>query len=110
MRHTGITLTLLKYSTAGNQPEIYEAQTVEIHREPLTVVTSVDGITTGGSHPWEIIWFGGTAKDLTNTTHVKIVDKRGEVLVDGELITTFMAPKDVANGVRFDCFAEEWKR
>jgi hypothetical protein len=40
------------------------------------------------------------AKNFANITDVKIVDVGGAVLVRGELISTFVVPRNVAGGVK----------
>jgi hypothetical protein len=94
-------ITLVENSTAGNPPKTFDAQTVEITHEADTVVRGVDGRTSIGHHPATIFWLGGTAKNLAGITNVKIVGPNGDVLVDGELNTTFGVPSDVTKGVKF---------
>jgi hypothetical protein len=94
-------ITLKENSTAGNQPKTFDAQIVEIRHKADTVVQGLDGHTSSARHPSEIIWHGGAAKDLANITHVKIVGKNGNVLVDGELNTHYDVPRDIASGVKF---------
>lgn len=95
-----VEVTLVEYSTAGNPPKTFTAQTVEIAHEADTVVTGVDGHISIGRHPSKILWFGKTTKDLANITNVKIAGKNGEVLIDGELNTNYGA-RDTAIGVEF---------
>jgi hypothetical protein len=94
-------ITLIQNSTAGNPPKVYRSQTVEIIHESDTIVQSVDGHVTKGSHPSTITWFGARLEDLVEITDVKIVTAKGDVLVDGELNTFQGAPHQVGNGVRF---------
>jgi hypothetical protein len=69
-----------------------------------TVVQGADGLISTGRHPSKIFWFGGTAKDLADITRVKIVGNNGEVLIDGELNTTYGGPRETADGVEFSLF------
>ena len=94
-------ITLVENSTAGNQPKIFAAQTVEVRHEADTIITGVDGHTSRGRHPSKVLWSGGTANDLLNITDVKIIDNNGEALVDGELNTTYGVPRNIAGGVEF---------
>jgi hypothetical protein len=94
-------ITLVENSTAGNQPKIFAAQTVEIRHEADTVITGLDNHTSRGRHPSKVFWLGGTAKDLMNITDVKIVGNNGGVLVDGELNATYDGPRDIVGGVEF---------
>ncbi len=96
-----VELILVENSTAGNKPKSFAAQTVEIHHEADTVITGVDGHTSRGRHPSKVLWQGGTASNLENITNVKIVGNNGEVLVDGELNTTYGVPRDIVGGVEF---------
>ena len=97
-----VEVTLIENSTAGNPPKRFAGQTVEITHEPDTVQTSVDAFTSYGRHPSKIFWRGGIAKSFASITHVKIAAASGEVLVDGQLISTFQAPQDVSGGVKFE--------
>jgi hypothetical protein len=94
-------ITLVENSTAGNKPKIFAEQTVQIHHEADTVVTSVDGITSRGRHPSKVFWLGGGAIMLKNITDVKIVGANGATLIDGSLNTHYAMPRDVAGGVEF---------
>jgi hypothetical protein len=95
-------ITLVENSTAGNQPRIFAEQTVEVHHEADTVIPGVDGNISRGRHQSKVFWLGGTAKDLAHITNVRIVGNNGDVLIDGDLINTYGAPRDVAGGVKFD--------
>ena len=96
-----VKITLVENSTAGSPPKVFAAQIVEIAHEPNTVVQGVDGKISTARHPSIILWIGGTAKHFTGITDVKIVGRDGEVLIDGELCTTFEVPRDVNKGVMF---------
>lgn len=96
-----VTITLSENSTAGNPPKIFAAQDIDITHESDTVITGVDGKTSVASHPSELLWRGGKAKELKNITHVKIVADSGAVLIDAELHTNYEVPRDVAGGVKF---------
>ena len=94
-------ITLIENSTAGNKPKVFAAQTVEVIDEPDTIVSSVDRHISQASHPSTIFWHGGAASQFVGITNVTIVGSDGQVLVDGELNTTYGAPKDVTGGVKF---------
>ncbi len=92
---------LIENSTAGNPPKLFEAQRVEIAHENDTVVQGADGHVSRGSHPSRVLWLGGTAKDLSGITNVRITAADGGVLLDGELNTFSGVPKDSDVGVQF---------
>jgi len=95
-------ILLIENSTAGNPPKSFEAQRVEISHENDTVVQSVDGHVSRGSHTSKVLWFGGKANDLSGITNVKITAADdGSVLLDGELKTFSGAPKNTDVGVQF---------
>src|ERR1019366_5531528 len=101
MRHVA-EVTLVENSTAGNQPRTFAGQTVEIHHEADTVIRGADGPTARARHPSTIVWFEGVAKDLVHIHNVRIVGTSGDVLIDGDLINTYGAPRDVSGAVAFD--------
>ena len=93
-------ITLFENSTAGGPPRVFNDQIVEVSHEPDTVVSSVDGHLSKGSHPSTIFWQGGTAKQLSNVTDVAIAFSNGESF-GGALNTTYGIPRDVTDGVIF---------
>jgi hypothetical protein len=100
-RFSDVEITLVENSTAGNPPRHFSGQTVEADHEADTVVQGVDGHISTGRYPWKIVWRGRQASDLAHITNVKIVRANGHLLVDGELNTTYGAPRDVTRGVEF---------
>jgi hypothetical protein len=99
MIYESVAVTL---SIAGNEPQSFAGQTVELDREPETVVMSVDGKMSVGYHPWTIIWHGKSADDLkVQFINVKIVRNDGSMLVNGPINRNFEAPCNVSKGVQF---------
>jgi hypothetical protein len=92
---------LVENSSAGRPPITFAGQAVEIVHEPDTISQGVDGHISVGRHPSTVLWFGGTTKDLTGITNVKIVGVNGSILVEGEINTTYGAPSQVDQGVKF---------
>lgn len=100
-QYKNVEITLIENSSAGNLPKVFPAQTVEIHHEPDTVVKSVDGKISRGSHPSTILWYGGKASELQRITNVKILASDGAVLIDAQVNRFTDQPRDASRGVRF---------
>ncbi len=100
MQHKNATVKLTENSTAGHSPKIFPNQTVEITHEGDVFQTGVDGRTSKGARPHEIIWRGGTAMQLEAITDVAIYASNGEVLLNGSLCRNVDIPRDVPKGVK----------
>jgi hypothetical protein len=102
MRHTA-TIILIENSTAGRPPKQFTQQTIEIIREPDTIVQGADGLVSTASHPSTLTWFEGTRGDLATITDVKVVGVNGTTFIEGALNLHFEPPQDIrGGGVRFN--------
>lgn len=104
---TIVEIALVSNSTAGIKPRKNTAQTVEITHEPDIVLRGVDGRESTGRRPSTIRWFGGTARDLQGITDVRIVDRRGAVLIDGRLNSHSRVIREVDGWLIFDVLKPE---
>ncbi len=79
---------------AEDPPKYFPRQQVE-----MIVVTGEDGQASVDKQCAEVRWFGHTAREMTNITHVKIErtqDKR--LVIESALMPS---PRDVKGGVQF---------
>jgi hypothetical protein len=98
-RYDSVVVTL----TIGRDvPTSITGQTVELDREPDTIITGVDGHTSIARHPWTVVWHGKAAADLkAQFIGVKIARCDGLLLVNGSINRNFESPHDVPKGVQF---------
>ncbi len=92
---------LIERSTARNSDRPFRGQTLEIVEQAPTVIQSVDGLVSVANHPTRIIWHGGSPKDLSGITDIRI-ESKGRTLIEASLNTHYGPPRAVSGGVSFD--------
>jgi len=94
-------IRLMENWISANPDATFKNQTFEIREEIKTARIGIDGRLSVTSSPKNVTWYGGSAADLRNVVHVKIVS-HGVILVDDALSTQNGRPREVPGGVSFD--------
>lgn len=108
-RTVSITLIEDSFGREGRHHEqSFNNQTVDVTGGRRITQRSV--LSDGEAHsdlPWEIVWSGGSAAQLSGVTYVRMVDsKTGEEVLAGEFNYNVVAT-DVHGGVEFQVFQPE---
>jgi hypothetical protein len=96
-----VTLTLIEKSNRQKEPKAFPDQRVDIDFGETTYHRSVDGPVSHARHPTRIFWHGGKRAMLDGVTHVRIVARGGDVLIDDWEFPTNRVPRDIDSGLEF---------